>query len=76
MNSSGEHGVIVFTLGTYFGDITIIQPGFAEQFVEAFRRLPQKVIWQLKGHIDGLDVPPNVKIMPWIPQNDLLGKWI
>lgn len=75
MESSGDHGVILFTLGTYFGEITIIQPGFAEQFAEAFRRLPQKVIWQMKDPLGEIDVPPNVKVMPWVPQNDLLGEF-
>ncbi|XP_041463073.1 UDP-glucuronosyltransferase 2B13-like [Lytechinus variegatus] len=73
MESSGDHGVILFTFGTYFGEITIVQPGFAEEFAEAFRRLPQKVIWQMKDPIDELKVPSNVKVMPWVPQNDLLG---
>eukprot|EP00057_Strongylocentrotus_purpuratus_P032205 XP_786929.4 PREDICTED: UDP-glucuronosyltransferase 2B1 [Strongylocentrotus purpuratus] len=73
MESSGDHGVILFTLGTYFGEITIIQPGFAEQFAKAFRRLPQKVIWQMKDPLGEIDVSPNVKVKPWVPQNDLLG---
>lgn len=75
MESSGDHGVILFTLGTYFGEITIIQPGFAEQFAEAFRRLPHKVIWQMKDPLGEIDVPPNVKVTPWVPQNDLLGEF-
>ncbi|KAG8013921.1 UDP-glucuronosyltransferase 1-1 [Nibea albiflora] len=66
---SGEHGFIVFTLGTMISDmpeeITAI-------FLEAFRQIPQKVIWRYTGSIAG-SVPENVKIMKWVPQNDLLA---
>ena len=73
MQSSGDDGVILFTLGTYFADAAELRPGFAEAFAEAFRRLPQKVIWQLKNPLKA-ELPRNVKAMPWVPQNDLLGR--
>ncbi|XP_791720.3 UDP-glucuronosyltransferase 2B1 isoform X1 [Strongylocentrotus purpuratus] len=72
VQSSGEHGVIVFTLGTYLASITTIRPEIVTMFAEAFRRLPQKVIWQLK-ELPDWELPSNVKAMPWLPQNDLLG---
>lgn len=74
MNSSGDEGVIVFTLGTYFASVTKFQPKFVDMFAEAFRRLPQKVIWQLK-ELPKKELPPNVKALPWVPQNDLLGEF-
>nr|XP_054750784.1 UDP-glucuronosyltransferase 1-6-like isoform X1 [Lytechinus pictus] len=72
VQSSGDHGVIVFTLGTYLASITTIRPEIVTMFAEAFRRLPQKVIWQLK-ELPDWELPSNVKAMPWLPQNDLLG---
>ncbi|KAJ8038862.1 UDP-glucuronosyltransferase 2B13 [Holothuria leucospilota] len=70
MQSSGEHGVILFSLGSY---ITHLPPEFVSLFQEAFAKLPQKVIWQWKGKAPPTNMPKNVKTMSWLPQNDLLG---
>ncbi|XP_054760514.2 UDP-glucuronosyltransferase 2C1-like [Lytechinus pictus] len=70
MQSSGDEGVILFTLGTY---VSHIKSEFLEPFAEAFERyLQQKVLWQFAGE-PRFKVPPNVKTMPWLPQNDILG---
>ena len=45
----------------------------ADMFAEALSKLPQKVIWKLRGKVPQ-KVPDNVKLMDVIPQNDLLGK--
>ncbi|XP_041479192.1 UDP-glucuronosyltransferase 2B13-like isoform X2 [Lytechinus variegatus] len=73
MQSSGDDGVILFTLGTYFSAVAKLTPGFVEMFADAFGRLPQKVIWQLVDPPNDLELPSNIKLMPWVPQNDLLG---
>ena len=43
-------------------------------FLSTFARLPQRVVWkwedQEKLHND---VPSNVMLTPWMPQQDLLG---
>lgn len=66
---SGKHGFIVFTLGSMVSEmpeeITLV-------FLEAFRQIPQKVIWRYTGQVPD-SVPENVKIMEWVPQNDLLA---
>ena len=42
----------------------------------AFARLPQGVIWKYNPSRWPKDIKlaPNVKIVHWLPQNDLLGK--
>ena len=42
------------------------------EFSDAFRNLKQNVLWKFED--DSLtDVPPNVKILKWAPQNDILA---
>uniref|UniRef100_A0A3B4WL08 glucuronosyltransferase n=1 Tax=Seriola lalandi dorsalis TaxID=1841481 RepID=A0A3B4WL08_SERLL len=66
---SGEHGFVVFTLGTMVSDMPEEKTSI---FLEAFRQIPQKVIWRYTGHVPD-NVPENVKMMGWVPQNDLLA---
>uniref|UniRef100_H3C714 UDP-glucuronosyltransferase n=1 Tax=Tetraodon nigroviridis TaxID=99883 RepID=H3C714_TETNG len=66
---SGEHGFIVFTLGSMVSEMP---EEITSVFIEAFRQIPQKVIWRFTGEIGG-SIPENVKIMKWVPQNDLLA---
>lgn len=66
---SGQHGFVVFTFGSMVSElpdeIRII-------FFEAFKQIPQKVIWRYTGPVPE-NVPENVKLMEWVPQNDLLA---
>ena len=48
---------------------------FLRPFAEVFGKVRQKVIWQMKGE-PPFPLPKNVKTMPWLPQNDLLGVFI
>ncbi|XP_067461226.1 UDP-glucuronosyltransferase 1A1-like [Thunnus thynnus] len=66
---SGEHGFVVFTLGTMVSDLPEVT---TSAFLEAFRQIPQKVIWRYTGLVPN-NVPENVKMMKWVPQNDLLA---
>ncbi|XP_038574587.1 UDP-glucuronosyltransferase 1A7-like isoform X5 [Micropterus salmoides] len=66
---SGAHGFIVFTLGTMVSDLP---KEITAVFLEAFRQIPQKVIWRYTGQVSE-SVPENVKMMKWVPQNDLLA---
>ena len=56
-------------MGSY---TTGVDESVAAIFAGAFAQLPQKVIWKLNGK-HALSVTPNVKVVDWIPQNDLLG---
>ncbi|XP_066543750.1 UDP-glucuronosyltransferase 1A1 isoform X2 [Amia ocellicauda] len=69
VNSSGEHGFVVFTMGSMVSEMPLEK---ATQFVDAFRRIPQKVLWRYTGPTPD-NLPDNLKLMKWLPQNDLLG---
>ncbi|KAM9486446.1 UDP-glucuronosyltransferase-like isoform 2-T2 [Clarias gariepinus] len=69
VDGSGDHGFIVFTLGSYVSDLPEYK---AREFFEAFRQIPQRVLWRYTGPVLK-DVPENVKLMKWLPQNDLLA---
>ncbi|XP_042371278.1 UDP-glucuronosyltransferase-like, partial [Plectropomus leopardus] len=66
---SGGHGFVVFTLGTMVSEMPVETTSV---FLEAFRQIPQKVIWRYTGQVPD-SIPENVKLMKWVPQNDLLG---
>lgn len=69
MQSSGEHGVVVMTLGTLLGDLG---PEISEIFASAFANLPQKVVWRHIGNRPST-LGNNTMLVKWLPQNDLLG---
>nr|XP_055041112.1 UDP-glucuronosyltransferase-like isoform X5 [Misgurnus anguillicaudatus] len=69
VEGSGEDGFVVFTLGSL---IASMPKEKAEIFFNAFSMIPQRVLWRYTGEIPE-NVPKNVKLMKWLPQNDLLG---
>ncbi|MEQ2178384.1 hypothetical protein GOODEAATRI_013411 [Goodea atripinnis] len=69
LQSSGEHGVIVMTLGTLLSDLG---PDLSETFASAFASLPQKVVWRHIGKRPAA-LGNNTRLIEWLPQNDILG---
>ncbi|KAM9828549.1 UDP glucuronosyltransferase 5 family, polypeptide E1 [Syngnathus typhle] len=69
VQSSGEHGVVVMTLGTLLGDLG---PKLSEIIASAFASLPQKVVWRHIGERPAT-LGNNTLLVDWLPQNDLLG---
>ncbi|XP_063044174.1 UDP-glucuronosyltransferase 2B13-like [Engraulis encrasicolus] len=69
VQSSGEHGVIIMSLGTF---VTDIPSDFADSIASAFAELPQKVIWRHVGERPST-LGNNTLLLKWMPQNDLLG---
>lgn len=69
MQSSGEHGVVVMTLGTLLGNLG---PELSEVVASAFARLPQKVVWRHIGERP-TTLGNNTMLVKWLPQNDILG---
>ncbi|XP_045118669.1 UDP-glycosyltransferase UGT5-like [Portunus trituberculatus] len=67
---AGSTGVIYFSLGSIARGETM-PPQYRQAFVEAFRRLPQRVLWKYEGELEGLS--DNVRLSSWLPQQDVLG---
>ncbi|KAH0621722.1 hypothetical protein JD844_023329 [Phrynosoma platyrhinos] len=69
VNQSGEHGIVVFSLGSMVSDIPMKK---AMEIAEGLGTIPQTVLWRYTG-----ETPPNLakntKLVKWLPQNDLLG---
>ncbi|XP_046714736.1 UDP-glucuronosyltransferase 2C1-like isoform X1 [Silurus meridionalis] len=69
VQSSGEHGVIIMSLGTLFGELI---GDITDEIAAAFAQLPQKVIWRHTGPRPST-LGNNTLLVNWMPQNDLLG---
>ncbi|XP_033181635.1 UDP-glucuronosyltransferase 2A1-like [Mastacembelus armatus] len=69
VESSGEHGVIIMSLGTLIGELP---HDLSDEIAAAFAKLPQKVIWRHKGDRPAT-LGNNTLLVEWMPQNDLLG---
>uniref|UniRef100_A0A3P9MPT0 UDP-glucuronosyltransferase n=1 Tax=Oryzias latipes TaxID=8090 RepID=A0A3P9MPT0_ORYLA len=69
VQSSGEHGVIIMSLGTFVSELP---DDLANEIAAAFAKLPQKVIWRYKGKRPA-SLGNNTLVVDWMPQNDLLG---
>ncbi|CAL5223535.1 g6067 [Coccomyxa viridis] len=76
ISGAGKEGVILVSLGNHamFGkrEITALSGCFA--------RLPQRVIWKMRPpeqseseEHKALNLTSNIRVMPWVPQNDILG---
>jgi glucuronosyltransferase len=68
-SESGENGVILVSFGSmaYYLPDNVIR-----KFFDSFSRLKQTIIARFAAP-DGIEVPKNVKLMSWLPQNDILG---
>ncbi|XP_005392857.1 PREDICTED: UDP-glucuronosyltransferase 2B15-like [Chinchilla lanigera] len=69
VQSSGEHGVVVFSLGSMVSNMTEER---ANVIASALAQIPQKVLWRFDGKKPDT-LGPNTRLFKWLPQNDLLG---
>lgn len=69
MQSSGEHGVVVMSLGTL---VSALPHDVTEAIAAAFAELPQKVVWRFVGE-EPSSLGNNTLLLKWLPQTDLLG---
>ncbi|RDD36758.1 UDP-glucuronosyltransferase 2B33, partial [Trichoplax sp. H2] len=67
MESSRERGVVLVSMGTIFE----FPESSIPTLLAGFKRLEQKVLWKTKLNVK--NPPDNVKIVRWMPQNDILG---
>uniref|UniRef100_A0A182RDT2 UDP-glucuronosyltransferase n=1 Tax=Anopheles funestus TaxID=62324 RepID=A0A182RDT2_ANOFN len=68
-----RHGVIYFSLGAYMQS-AVMPVEKRTAILRVFGTLEQRVVWKFED--EGLlrnDVPPNVLISKWAPQNDILA---
>ncbi|KAL6489151.1 hypothetical protein MHYP_G00028920 [Metynnis hypsauchen] len=69
VDGSGEHGLIVMSLGTLVKGLPI---DITSEIAAAFAQLPQRVIWRHLGEQPS-NLGNNTLLVKWLPQNDLLG---
>ncbi|XP_028611228.1 UDP-glucuronosyltransferase 1-5 isoform X5 [Grammomys surdaster] len=69
VNASGEHGIVVFSLGSMVSEIPEKK---AMEIAEALGRIPQTVLWRYTGTRPS-NLAKNTILVKWLPQNDLLG---
>uniref|UniRef100_A0A3Q3WZ22 UDP-glucuronosyltransferase n=1 Tax=Mola mola TaxID=94237 RepID=A0A3Q3WZ22_MOLML len=69
VQSSGDAGIVVFTLGSFIKNITKER---GNMIASALAQIPQKVLWKYSGEKPET-LGANTRIYDWIPQNDLLG---
>jgi glucuronosyltransferase len=73
MSGSGDAGVIFFSMGATF-DASIVPKTLLDALLEAFSRLPQRVLMKMSGSLPKeMEIPSNVRIQGWVPQQDILG---
>ena len=66
--NKAEHGVIVVSFGSF---IKRVPDAMMLKMLPVFDRLQQRIIMRCEG--DFQNVPSNVMLTKWLPQNDLLG---
>lgn len=69
VQGSGDNGVVLFSLGSYVNNTNA---KITRTIIEAFKGLKCRVMWKFHN-VDNLTIPSNVKVMEWLPLNDLLG---
>uniref|UniRef100_A0A8D2DZW7 glucuronosyltransferase n=1 Tax=Sciurus vulgaris TaxID=55149 RepID=A0A8D2DZW7_SCIVU len=72
VQSSGENGVVVFSLGSMVGTLNEER---ANVIASALAQIPQKVLWRFYGKKPDT-LGPNTLLYKWIPQGDLLANGI
>ncbi|XP_041981558.1 UDP-glucosyltransferase 2 [Aricia agestis] len=69
---AGEAGFVYVSMGSSVQ--TNKMPLAAHRlFVSALGRLPQRVLWKQDGEQNMTNIPTNIRIYKWLPQQDLLG---
>lgn len=70
LQGSGENGVIYFSFGSTIA--ATFPKTFPRAVLNVFKKLPYRILWKWNEDIDNL--PANVKVSKWLPQQNILGK--
>ncbi|XP_057663840.1 UDP-glucosyltransferase 2-like [Diorhabda carinulata] len=68
---NSTRGVIYFSLGSNVKSASL-STEVKKEIISCFRELPYEVLWKYEEE-DLLDIPGNVIIRKWFPQQDILG---
>lgn len=71
LEGAGDSGVVLVSLGSF---VTSMDEKKLEILTEAFSKLPNRVLWRLPTELTPSKLGNNTLVVPWIPQNDVLGK--
>ncbi|XP_037050885.1 UDP-glucosyltransferase 2-like [Bradysia coprophila] len=69
--NGGKDGFILFSMGSALQGVDMPE-NYRKLFLGAFSKLKQRVIWKWETE-EMDDLPPNVKLSKWLPQQDVLG---
>ena len=77
VEGAGEAGVIIVSFGSILKGAEM-PDHLRRLFLTTFAKLPQRVLWKWENASNGTngfssELPPNVRLMRWLPQADLLG---
>jgi len=72
VEGSGDAGFVLFTLGSMKSSEHMPKK-YLNALMKAFARLPQRVVWKWDSDTKPDDLPANVLMATWLPQQDLLG---
>ncbi|KAK9886103.1 hypothetical protein WA026_014892 [Henosepilachna vigintioctopunctata] len=65
-----KQGVVYFSMGSILRS-HVLSKKKRDSLIKAFSKLKENVLW--KFDVDVANLPPNVKILKWVPQNDVLA---
>ncbi|XP_065158180.1 UDP-glycosyltransferase UGT5 isoform X2 [Atheta coriaria] len=72
INGSGDAGFIYVSMGSSVRAANM--PEYLRRmFLYVFRQLPQRVLWKWEADDQMPDLPDNVMLGQWLPQQDILG---
>lgn len=69
---AGDFGFIYVSMGSSVKAANMPE-NLRTLLVNTFAKLPYRVLWKYESSILQSDLPPNVKISRWLPQQDVLG---
>lgn len=69
---AGDNGFIYVSMGSSVKAANMPE-NLRQLLVNTFARLPYRVLWKYESSIIQNDLPANVKISRWLPQQDVLG---